>query len=163
MSRLTTGIIYGALAGAAGATALNAATYADQALRGRPGGSTPQATVDALADAAGTDVPGSGEQRDNRSSGLGQLAGYGVGVGMGALGGVLRAYGVKLPRVVASVALGLGAMAVSDSTMTALGVTDPRKWDPATVAMDAGPHLAYGLATVAALHRMIDPHTPQVS
>jgi hypothetical protein len=63
---------------------------------------------------------------------------------------------------VAPVVLGLGAMAVSDGVMTAVGVTDPRTWSPGSVVQDALPHLVYGAVTVLALHRMIDPSTQQV-
>jgi len=63
---------------------------------------------------------------------------------------------------VAPVALGLGAMALSDGVMSALKITDPRSWTPASVAQDALPHLVYGATTVLALHRMIDPRTQQV-
>lgn len=161
MSRLLAGLVAGALAGAAGATGLNAVSYADMALRGRPAGDSPRATVDAAADKADTDVPGEGEQAGNRASGAGQLAGLGVGVGLGAVAGVLRAYHVKIPKALSPFVLGLGAMALSDSVMTALGVTDPRSWDARTVAADAVPHVAYGLVATAALHRMLDPRTPQ--
>ena len=57
-------------------------------------------------------------------------------------------------------AVGLGAMAISDTTMTALGVAEPRTWTASTVAADVIPHLAYGLVTTAALHRLLDPRTP---
>lgn len=163
MSRLLAGVVAGALAGAAGATALKAVSYADMALRGRPAGNSPKATVDAAADRAPVDVPGEGDEAGNRAEGLGQLAGLGVGVGLGAVSGVLRAFHVKVPKVLAPFALGLGAMALSDTVMTALHVTEPRSWDAATVAADAVPHIAYGLVATAALHRLLDPRTPHAS
>ncbi len=160
MSRLLAGVVAGALAGAAGATALNAVSYTDMVLRGRPAGSSPKATVDAAAEATGTDVPGQGDTAPNRADGAGQLAGLGVGVGLGAVAGILRIYHVKVPKALSPIALGLGAMALSDTVMTALHVTEPRSWDPATVASDALPHLAYGLVATATLHRLLDPRTP---
>jgi len=163
MSRLLAGAAAGALAGAAGATALNATSYLDMVLRGRPAGSSPKATVDAASDAAGTDVPGERDQAQNRASGAGELAGIGVGLGVGAVAGILRAFHVKIPMVLAPVVTGLGAMAISDSAMTALGVTDPRSWDAGTVASDALPHLAYGTVLTVALHLMLDPRTPHAS
>lgn len=167
MSRLFAGIVAGALAGAAGATALNAVSFADTAVRGRPAstspaGTGPKATVDAAAEATGTEVPGEGEQATNRAAGGGELAGLGVGVGIGAVAGVLRAFHVKVPKALSPFALGLGAMALSDGVMSALGVTDPRGWSAKRVTADALPHLAYGLVATAALHRMLDPRTPQV-
>lgn len=83
-------VVAGALAGAAGATALNAVSYTDMVLRGRPAGSGPRATVDAAAEATGTDVPGDGDTAPNRADGAGQLAGLAVGVGLGAAAGILR-------------------------------------------------------------------------
>ena len=160
MARSFAGVVAGMIAGAAGATALNAVTYLDQAVRGRPAGSTPSRTAKALADAVNVSVPGGRDTAQNRFEGLGPLAGLGVGVGVGALSGLLRIYWVKTPKPVAAVAVGLGAMAISDSTMTALGVAEPRDWTAGTVAADAIPHLAYGLVTTAALHRLLDPRTP---
>lgn len=162
MSRPLAGLVAGALAGAAGATALNAVTYLDQAVRGRPSADTPGQTVNALADSTGVGVPGDADTKQNRLEGLGPLAGLAVGVGVGALCGLLRAYSIKIPKTVSPFVVGLGAMAISDSTMTALKISDPRSWTPSTVAMDAVPHLAYGMVTTATLHRLLDPRTPQV-
>ena len=56
-------LLAGAAAGAAGTTALNAATYVDMALRGRPASSTPERSVEAITDRAGLSVPGDGAER----------------------------------------------------------------------------------------------------
>ncbi|MCP9968874.1 hypothetical protein LUX57_29935 [Actinomadura madurae] len=48
MDRLTRGLA----AGAAGTTALNLVTYLDMAVRGRPASSTPEQSVERLADVA---------------------------------------------------------------------------------------------------------------
>lgn len=162
MSRLATGFTSGLLAGAAGATALNAFTYAQQAVKGTPSSATPDLAAQAVVEAVGAEVPGSPDARQNRLEGLGPLSGYAVGLGVGALGGLLRALGVKIPIGLAPVVLGLGAMAISDSTMAALKISDPHTWTPSSVANDAVPHLVYGAVTVLALHRMVDPHTMQV-
>jgi hypothetical protein len=42
-------MLRGAAAGAAGTTVLNAVTYVDMALRARPASSTPERTVDTIA------------------------------------------------------------------------------------------------------------------
>lgn len=162
MPRPLSGAVAGILAGMAGATALNAVTYADQAIRARPAGDTPGQTVNALADTAGIGVPGGADERQNRLEGLGPLAGLAVGVGVGALSGILRGFSVKVPKLVAATVIGLGAMGISDTTMTALKVSDPRSWTPGSVAADAIPHLAYGVVTVLTLHRLLDPQTPHV-
>lgn len=142
---------WGAVAGAAGSTALNAATYLDMAVRGRPSSSTPEQTAERLASTVGVEVPGEGEQRDNRLAGLGPLLGTAAGVGVGVLFGVLRAVRVRPSGPLGAVLVGGTVMAASDGMMTALGVTDPREWDANAWASDAIPHLVYGAVTVAAL------------
>ena len=145
---------WGALAGAAGTTALNAATYLDMSVRGRSTSSTPEDTVEALAGAAGVDVPGDAETKSNRLSGMGPL--LGIVTGVGALIGTLRYAGLRLPAPLAAVVVGAAAMGASDGSMTALGVTDPRQWNADSWLSDALPHLAYGAVTVATLHAL-DP------
>lgn len=162
MSRVFAGLVAGAIAGAAGATALNVVSYADMSVRGRSAGG-PEATAEAVASAAGTDVPGDGQEAKDRAAGLGNIAGIAVGVGVGAITGVLRIYHVKIPKYLAPFVSGLAAMAISDGVKTGLKVTDPRSWDAKSVAADALPHFAYGLVQSAALHRLLDPRTPQAS
>ncbi|MGI8667347.1 MAG: hypothetical protein ACR2N4_15205 [Jatrophihabitans sp.] len=159
MSRPFSGLVAGLVAGAAGATALNLITYLDQAVRARPAGDTPGQTVNALADTVGVEIPGDPAQRQNRLEGLGPLSGLAVGLGVGALAGVLRGFSLRTPRPLAAAAIGLGAMAISDTTMAVLKISDPRTWTPASVVSDAIPHLAYGAVTTAALHLMLDPQT----
>ncbi len=162
VGRITAGLSSGLLAGAAGATALNLVTYAQQAIKGTASSATPDQAALAVTQAIGAHVPGDADSRQNRLEGLGPLSGLGVGLGVGALAGLARALGVKVPLGAAPVLLGLGAMAISDGVMTAVGITDPRSWTVDTVANDVLPHLVYGAVTVLALHRMIDPRTMQV-
>jgi len=162
MSRALSGLTSGLIAGAAGATALNTFTYAQQAIKGTPSSATPDQAAQAVVESVGGKVPGDPDTRQNRLEGLGPLSGYGVGLGVGALAGLLRAMRIKVPFPVAVAGVGLGAMAISDTVMSAVGISDPRSWTPKSVAQDAAPHLAYGAVTVLALHRMIDPHTIQV-
>ena len=157
MTRVLAGAAAGALAGAAGSTALNAVTYLDQAVRARPASDTPGQTVNALSDASGVEVPGGPEQRANRLEGLGPLSGLAVGLGVGAVAGAVYGLLRRLPQPVVATGIGLGAMAISDATMVALKVSDPKSWTPATVASDAGPHLAYGAVTTVALWLMLEP------
>lgn len=146
-------LLSGAAAGAAGTTALNAATYLDMAVRARPSSSTPQATVEKLAQSAGTDVPGQGDARENRLSGLGPLTGILTGVGVGALAGLVSTR-VRLPLGVSAVAIGGAAMVGTDAPMAALGVTDLRSWGASSWASDAVPHLVYGAVTAAVLRAL---------
>lgn len=143
------GLWAGAAAGAAGTTALNAATYADMAVRARPASDAPQETVDKLAEKADLRV---GD--DNRRAGLGSLSGIVTGVGVGAAFGLLRRFGVRLPLLVGAVVTGLTAMAATDGSMAALKVTDPRTWSTTDWVSDVVPHLVYGAVTYATLRAL---------
>jgi hypothetical protein len=144
----------GLAAGAAGTTALNAATYLDLALRARPASSTPQRAVDVLARRANQSIPGSGDERNNRLEGLGALSGIAVGVGIGAAAGIFGPILDRLPLLIAGLGLGAGAMAATDLPMTRMGITDPQQWSGIDWLADAAPHAAYGLAAAATLRSL---------
>ena len=140
----------GAAAGAAGTTALNAVTYLDMAIRGRPSSSTPEDTVEKLA--AEAHVPlGQGEQRQNRLQGLGPLAGLAAGIGMGVLTGLVRAAGLRTRPTVGSTLITAGVMAAANGPMVALGITDPRTWSATDWISDVVPHLAYAAVVKATM------------
>lgn len=145
-------LVPGLVAGAAGTVALNITTYADMALRGRGASSTPQKTVQRLAEQLGTELARPGEaveQVGNREAGLGALMGYATGLTVGLAYGLLRPRIPQVPRTAAGVGVGLLAMAASDLPMTALGVTDPRTWPRSSWLMDLVPHLVYGMVTAS--------------
>ena len=147
-------LLWGAAAGAAGTTALNAVTYADMVLRGRPASTTPEQTVEALSDAVGVDVPGEGQSRSARVTALGQLTGTAAGVGSGAVYGALRAAGLARGRAAGTaVATGIALLA-GNGPMTAMKVTDPRNWRAVDWAADIVPHLAYGIVTAGVMRRL---------
>lgn len=154
MTSLIGALARGAAAGAAGTTALNAATYLDMAVRGRPSSSTPEDTVTTLAEKAGVDIPGEGETQRNRVQGLGPLMGIVTGVGIGALAGAL-VNARPLPVPVLSLLVGGGAMVGSNLPMTGLGITDPRSWSASSWISDAVPHAAYGAVTAALLRALV--------
>jgi hypothetical protein len=147
----------GLIAGAAGTVALHAATYLDMALRGRPASTVPQQLVDAVADAAGTAVPGHGAQRDARRRGLGELAGIANGVGLGVVFSAVRSAGVRMPFPVGAVVKGAAAMAATDVPIAVLGVSDPRRWSREDWLADAVPHLAYGAVAQAVVAGLPTP------
>ena len=144
-------LAWGAAAGAAGTTALNAVTYLDMALRARPASDTPQQAVDTLASKSGHPIPGDEETKQNRLGGLGPLSGIATGVTIGALAGLARPLLARLPAPVAAVLVGVVAMAATDSPLASLGLTDPRKWSGTDWASDLVPHLAYGAVTYTTL------------
>lgn len=151
MSGVLRSVLRGAAAGAAGTTALNAATYLDMVVRARPSSSTPQETVKQLSDRTHVPIPGDEEQRVNRISGLGPLTGIAAGVGAGALLGAVRGLGWRPAPVTGALLAALVAMVAGDGPMTFLGITDPRSWAAKDWAADVVPHLAYGAVTAHVL------------
>lgn len=145
------GLRRGAAAGAAGSTALNAATYLDMAVRGRPVSSAPEDTVEKMSKKTGVPVPGDEETRSNRVAGLGPLTGLVAGVGVGGALGVARSLGWRPSCVSSCLAATVGALIGSNGPMTLLGVTDPRTWAAKDWASDLVPHLAYGIVTTFVL------------
>ncbi|MEV7965946.1 hypothetical protein AB0O34_08170 [Sphaerisporangium sp. NPDC088356] len=146
-------IVAGALAGAAGTTALYVVTYLDQSVRGRPSSGLPAQTAAKLAETARLDL-GEGEQAESRKEGVGALLGLATGVGLGVAYGALRIPVRDVSVPVAGVGVGLAATVVADVPMTALGLTDPRTWGTAGWLSDLIPHLIYGLVTVYAFEMM---------
>ncbi len=158
MSGLVHGAVRGAAAGAAGTTALNAVTYLDMVVRARGTSSTPEDTIEKMADKAGLSIAGEGDDRQNRVSGLGALTGILSGVGMGAVLGVVRASGLRRGMVAGTAAATLLALVGANGPMTALGITDPRTWSSSDWAADIVPHVAYGAVTAWVL-RGLDSDT----
>jgi len=147
--------LIGAAAGAVGTVALNATTYTDMVLRGRAASSVPSEAAGRLAEKLGIDLSAEDEEQDgptaqNRQSGLGALQGYVVGLGLGAVYGLVRPRLGDVSVPLAGLGLALAAMAGSDAPTAALGVVEPSTWPLSTWAMDLGFHLPYGLATAAA-------------
>ncbi len=138
-------LFLGAAAGAAGTTALHAATYLDMAVRARPASSTPELTVEKLAAARHIDIPGEGAEREHRLTGIGALSGIATGVGVGVAYGLLDILHLR-PRGLGGVLLaGGGAMVLSNTTMARYDVTDPLTWSKEDWLSDLLPHVAYGL------------------
>jgi hypothetical protein len=137
-------LFLGAAAGAAGTTALHAATYLDMAVRARPASSTPEATIEKLAAARHVEIPGEGAERDNRLTGLGALSGIATGVGVGVAYAMLDIVRLRPHGLGGLLLAGGGAMALSNTTMARYGVTDPMTWSKEDWLSDLLPHLAYG-------------------
>jgi len=151
---LAAALTRGAAAGAAGTTALNAVTYLDMAVRGRPASSTPEDSIEKLAGTAGLEIPGDQDTRSNRVAGLAPLTGLSVGVGLGAAVGVARWLGWRPAPVTGAIVVTLSALVGANGPMTVLGTTDPRTWTIADWVADVVPHLAYGAVTAAVLDHL---------
>jgi hypothetical protein len=145
------GILLGAAAGGAGTTALNAVTYLDMAVRGRPSSTSPQDTIERLAKRTNVQIPGEGEVRKNRIAGLGPMTGLATGVGVGVVMGVATAAGWRPGLVAGTLVATVAALVASNGPMTVLGVTDPRTWSLSDWTSDLLPHIAFGGVTAAVL------------
>jgi len=91
---VATRLLWGAAAGAAGTTALNAVTYLDMLLRGRPASEVPGKAAGILADRLGIAALRSADASDAadaRRQGMGALLGYATGVGVGVAYGLVAA------------------------------------------------------------------------
>lgn len=155
MQKLLRGLLAGAAAGAAGTTALNAVTYLDMAVRGRPASSTPEESIEKLAEQADVSIPGDEETRQNRVSGLGPLMGLLTGTSTGSVAGLMRTAGMRLPLSLGAALVGAGAMLGANAPMVRMGLTDPREWGVSGWLSDLVPHAAYGVVTAATLHRLL--------
>jgi hypothetical protein len=101
-----------------------------------------------MASLAHTPIPGDGERRDNRRTGLGALLGILTGAAVGA--GYAALSGRRRPPVwLGSFVAGGLAMLSSDTPMALLRISDPRTWSRTDWVSDAVPHLAYGAVTAA--------------
>ena|SRR2546425_8206331 len=145
--------LMGAVAGAVGTVALDVTTYADMAIRGRPSSNAPSKMISNLAKFVGLSSPSQGaepqdQKTQNRESGLGALLGYVNGLGTGIAYGLLRSRLDGVPIPLASIGVGLAAMAASDVPLIALKATNPKTWGVSGWLADAIPHLIYGLVTV---------------
>ena len=145
-------LINGLIAGAAGTAALNAATYLDMAVRARGGSSTPEDTVQKLADGVNVSLGEEEEQAENRKQGLGALMGFGTGVGAALAYGAVTRHRTSWPVGV----LTLTALATlgSNVPMVAMGITDPREWSVSSWVSDIAPHIVYGAAAYVAYEKL---------
>lgn len=145
-------LLWGAAAGAAGTTALNAVTYGDMLVRGRASSGAPTQVAGILANNTGIDSLSNDNEDStaaNRRNAAGALLGYTTGVGIGVAYAAMRTGGGKVSPVGAGVLLGLAATASSDVPIALTGVSDPRTWSRSAWLTDLVPHLAYGLTTAA--------------
>jgi hypothetical protein len=144
----------GVVAGAVGTVALNLATYADMAIRGRSSSSAPSKMIDKVAKQIHLPLSPQGvgaqdETAQNRESGLGALLGYVNGLGTGVIYGLIRSQFDEIPALLAAPLVGLTAMVASDVPLVTLQLTNPRQWGISGWLSDAIPHLIYGIVTVA--------------
>jgi len=169
-------IVAGAIAGAAGVLALNAAGYLDMLVRGRPASDMPARVAGKLADEIGVpldfdseddadavDDEGADEADDldadapaNRREAIGALLGMANGIGIGIAYGIVRLILPRPPAWLAGTALGAAAMAASDYPATRLGLTEPRDWSAVDWVSDVLPHMAFGIVTAVAFEAARD-------
>ncbi len=113
MAKPWTGVTAGLLAGAAGATALNAVTYLDQALTGDSPTASPAGPSVSETARQGNGAEGA-QISSVRARALGPLGGLGIGLGVGAAAGAIRGTNFTPPPALAAVLTGLVAMGIGD-------------------------------------------------
>lgn len=142
-------LLRGIAAGAAGTSALNATTYLDMLLRGRPASDLPERAAARLAARLGVDLTGSGDEGASaaRRTAIGALLGYATGAVVGAAYGMVRPRAAAFRPAVAAAGATLAAMAASNVPAAMSGLTDPRTWGWEGWLADLVPHVAFGVAT----------------
>jgi hypothetical protein len=120
------------------------------ALRGRPASTTPEQSVERIAEVLHLRIPGAGDRRKNRVAGLGPLLGILTGTAVGAAYGATASVTGRRPAWQAGPLVGVGAMLAANGPMVVLGLTDPRSWTAADWWSDVLPHVAYGTVTALA-------------
>ncbi len=156
MNRLYAGLV----AGAAGTVALDVSTYADMVIRGRSPSDMPSELVRTIAAALGVTplAKSAGEASDamkNRRAGLGAMAGYVVGLGVGATYGLAQPLVSRMPFAVKAAAAGAAAMAASDVPLTMLQLTDPKTWGTSGWLADIIPHAIYGIVVAGVIELIV--------
>lgn len=151
MNGNTAQALHGMVAGMAGTAVLNATTYADMAIRARPPSKLPEHVVQQAAQKAGF-----GELNENRKQGLGMLMGYADGFSTGVLFGLVRPHMRRVPWYVMAAGMALFTMTISEGTATAMGKSNPAKWDAATWLAGLVPRMFYGCATCLIYDVLLD-------
>lgn len=148
------GVRRGLIAGAAGVTALDAVTYLDMLVRGRPASEVPARTVNELAKKIGIDTLDADDERTtNRRSATGALAGYADGVISGVAYGALRS-AVRIPWPVGAALLAGITLLLGEGSAARTGVIDWSKWSAQDWLADLIPRLAYGGVTALTIEAL---------
>lgn len=137
----------GLVAGAVGTTVLNAVTYLDMVVRGRPSSDLPRQTVERGLDRLDLELSGSSEERADRAAALGAMSGIAAGLGVGLAVSSGRAMGLRLSPLAGGVVTAAAAMTATSGPAAVLGVTNLKAWTVEEWAADTLPHLAYGVVT----------------
>lgn len=146
-------LMRGGVSGGLGTLALNATTFLDMALRGRPPSDVPERAVGAQARRAGVSL-GDEPAARHRRAGIGALSGYATGIAFGAAYGLVRGRSKQPSVPLTGAVLGAVAMVGANAPAVSMGITDPRRWGVSGWLEDVVPHLVFGLVTAAVFHRL---------
>jgi hypothetical protein len=144
-------VLHGLAAGAVGTLFLNAATYLDMAVRGRPASPLPEADVEIAARKAGISLGDDEQTATARKQGIATLMGYAAGLAGGVALAAARPAVDDVPWPVAALGTGVAVMVAANAGSVAAGTTDPRAWSPADWMADVVPHVVYGVGAVLTL------------
>lgn len=151
MPSIARGLLWGAVAGAVGASALNVTTYLDMLIRGRPASEAPQRLVEQLALEVGVGIPVNPDERMNRAQALGSLSGLLTGITVGMTVGALRQSGIRPPAWISVPVISLTAMTAADLPLAITKISDPTDWSTTDWLADLLPHLVFGSVVHVAL------------
>ena len=135
-------------AGAVGTIALDAMSYLDMLVRGRPASTVPAKVATRITDAVGIGL-GEESRKDSRGNAIGGLLGNLTGVSVALCYGLTRRFTARPPTLPTGLAVGAVAMVTSDVPATLTGATRPSQWGWVGWLADIAPHAVYGLVTVA--------------
>ena len=152
-------MILGKLAGLAGTASLDAVTYLDMAIRGRPPSELPDKMVRKLAELGGfEEFAKPPEELDDKTqqqrAGIAALLGYADGAGSGVLFGLVRPYISVVPVFWAGIGLAGLTMLLSEGLAAKLGQTDPSTWPASAWIEDIVPRCVYGWVTCYVYDRL---------
>ncbi len=128
--------LHGLAAGAVGTLFLNAATYLDMALRGRPASPIPEENVELAARRACVSLGEDERTAAARKEGIAMLMGYAAGLAGGVALATARPAAREVPWPLAALGTGVAVMVAANAGSVAAGTTDPRTWSPAGWAAD---------------------------
>lgn len=139
---------------AAGVTAMDAVSYLDMLIRGRPASDVPSTVASRITGRLHVRL-GDEQASRNRSTALGALLGSATGLTVAIGYGLLRKVTRPLPRPAAGLLVGAAAMVASDTPIVLSGLSDPRRWGTAGWMSDIVPHAVYGMTAVAVHEALI--------
>ncbi|MBV8374769.1 MAG: hypothetical protein JO302_04605 [Candidatus Eremiobacteraeota bacterium] len=143
----------GMIAGAAGATALDALSYMDMLVRGRSASDVPGQTVSRLVKSIGLILDGEDTVSSNRRTASGALLGHADGVLAASLYALIRS-AIRVPWPVGAAFLAGITLVTGEGSAVRTGATDWSKWSLSEWVTDIVPRLAFGIVAAVVVEAL---------